>query len=612
MCGIIGVVGKHNAVNILIDGLSILESRGYDSAGIATIDSSSSSSEPSIITTKFASGINPDAIAKLKERASDHLDHSIGIGHTRWATHGGKTDENAHPHSDSKRRIALVHNGIIENSHLLKAELEAAGIIFASQTDTEVIAQLIGIYLDANESIESAIKRTLARLEGTWGISVISPLLPNTIIAARNGSPLVVGIGKGAMYVASEPSAFSNHTREFIALQNGELAVITPEGTTLNTSRIELAPEETIELSPAPFLHWTLKEIMEQPDALIRVLNNGGRLPSETEVKLGGLDRNKDALLTIKHLVIAACGTSYHAGLYGALAMRALKAFDTVQVVDASEITPHHFAPSNSGLLVISQSGETKDTHRAVMMAQEHHVPTFSVVNAVGSLIARQTKCGVYLNAGREHAVASTKAFSTQVVALELIAAWFSQHRATEIERRRKLIDELRRLPTLIKIALTTEESCKTIAQTLVDAEHCFVLGKGPCEAIAREGALKIKEITYLHAEGYPGGALKHGPFALIVENTPVILCIFDDQHGPLMRTAAEEVRARGAKTIIITDNPKLAEGVATHIILVPKNGVLTGLLANIPLQLLAYHLAILKGINPDRPRNLAKAVTVD
>lgn len=414
------------------------------------------------------------------------------------------------------------------------------------------------------------------------------------------------------MFIASEPSAFSNHTREFIALQNGEFALITPTGTTLDTSRIELAPEEIIELSPAPFPHWTIKEIMEQPDALARTLNHGARIPNEFDVKLGGLERNKETLLSIRHLVIAACGTSYHAGLYGALGMRALNAFDTVQVIDASELTPHHFAPDGAGLLVISQSGETKDTHRAVIMAQELGVPTFSVVNAVGSLIARTTKCGVYLNAGREHAVASTKAFSTQVVALELIATWFSMYRATEHERRRHLIDELRRLPTLVKTALGTRDTCKRIAESLVNAEHCFVLGKGPCEAIAREGALKIKEITYLHAEGYPGGALKHGPFALITEGTPVILCIFDDQHGQLMRTAAEEVRARGARTIVITDNPKLAENVATETIVIPKNGVLTGLVANIPMQILAYELAVLKGINPDRPRNLAKAVTVD
>lgn len=607
MCGIVGVVGDSNAVKTILDGLSILESRGYDSAGVATMATGGD-----IHTTKYASGTDANAIARLREHAADHAGDTVGIGHTRWATHGGKTDENAHPHWDAKKRIALVHNGVIENSHILKVELEATGIIFRSQTDTEVIAQLIGTYLDAGDALDVATKRALGKLEGTWGIVVMSPLMPDTVIAARNGSPLVVGIGQGTMYVASEPSAFCNHTREFIALQNGEFALITPTGTTLDTSRIEVAEEEHIELSPAPFPHWTIKEIMEQPDALARTLNHGARIANEFDVKLGGLERNKETLLGIRHLVIAACGTSYHAGLYGALGMRALHAFDTVQVVDASELTPHHFPKDGAGLLVISQSGETKDTHRAVVIAQDLGVPTFSVVNAVGSLIARSTKCGVYLNAGREHAVASTKAFSTQVVALELIAAWFSMHRNTERERRRHVLDELRRLPTLVKTALGTRSTCARIAATLVDAEHCFVLGKGPCEAIAREGALKIKEITYLHAEGYPGGALKHGPFALIAENTPVILCIFDDQHGQLMRTAAEEVRARGARTIVITDNPKLAEHVATETILIPKNGVLTGLVANIPMQMIAYELAVLKGINPDRPRNLAKAVTVD
>lgn len=607
MCGIIGVVGSADTVNIILDGLGILESRGYDSAGITTINTAEE-----MRTTKFASNNGANAIAKLKEHSSDHVGSTIGIGHTRWATHGGKTDENAHPHWDAKKRVALVHNGVIENSRQLKSALEEKGIAFRSQTDTEVIAQLIGSFIDCGQSLDNAVKSTLEKLEGTWGIAIISSLKPNTIIAARHGSPLVIGVGHGAMYVASEPSAFSNHTREFIALRNGELAHITLTDTTLDTSRIEFAPEETIELSPAPFSHWTIKEIMEQPEALARVLNFGARIPTECEVKLGGLEQNKDALLGIHHLVIAACGTSLHAGLFGAHAMRNLRAFDTVQVIDASELTPQHFTKEGAGLLVLSQSGETKDTHRAVILAQELGVPTFSVINAVGSLIARTTTCGVYLNAGHEHAVASTKAFSTQVVALELIAAWFSMNRETEVERRRSIINELRQLPTLVKIALKTHEACKEVAKSLIDTEHCFVLGKGPSEAIAKEGALKIKEISYLHAEGYAGGALKHGPFALIEKDTPVILIILDDEHGQLMRTAAEEVRARGAQTIAITDNEKFVDGVATRTICIPKNGSLTGLISNIPLQLIAYELAVLKGINPDRPRNLAKAVTVD
>lgn len=292
--------------------------------------------------------------------------------------------------------------------------------------------------------------------------------------------------------------------------------------------------------------------------------------------------------------------------------MRALQAFDTVQVVDASELTPHHFARQGAGLLVISQSGETKDVHRAVVMAQEHHVPVFSVVNAVGSLIARTTQCGVYLNAGRERAVASTKAFVTQVTALEMIAVWFAEQRNTEAAGRRQVIEELHRLPTNVDLSLKLHETCKTIASTLTDAKHMFVLGKGYGEAIAREGALKIKEITYLHAEGYPGGALKHGPFALIEPDLPVILVILDDEHADLMRTAAEEVRARGARTIVITERAELADHVADDVIVIPQDGSLAGLLATVPMQMIAYELAVLKGINPDKPRNLAKAVTVD
>lgn len=607
MCGIIGAVGDENAVSALLDGLSILESRGYDSAGIATLGA-----DGRLVATKFASGAAPDAIHRLREHREQHIGHTIGIGHTRWATHGGKTDQNAHPHHDAKNRIALVHNGVIENANTLRTELQSHGIAFRSETDTEVIAQLIGRYLDNGEELTSAVKHALTRLEGTWGIAVIAADQPDRIIAARNGSPLVIGIGAGKMYIASEPAAFSNQTREFISLHNGEVAIVKPNGHTLDISRIEHAPDETIDISPAPHPHWTIKEILEQPEAIARTLNHGARIVNDTQVKLGGLEQNADRLLSIKHLVIAACGTSYHAGLYGALAMRALKAFDTVQVVDASELTPHHFPREHAGLLVISQSGETKDVHRALQIADDANVPTFSVVNAVGSLIARSTKCGVYLNAGREHAVASTKAFTTQVAALELIAIWFSDRRGAEEERRRKTIDELRRLATNVRSCLQLRDECKRIAYTLIDAQHCFVLGKGTGESIARESALKIKEITYVHAEGYPGGALKHGPFALIEADTPVILFVLSDTHAQLMRIAAEEVRARGAHTIIITDDTNLADGVAHERLVIPKAGVLTGLLAAVPLQLLAYELALAKGINPDRPRNLAKAVTVD
>ncbi|MFA5946876.1 MAG: glutamine--fructose-6-phosphate transaminase (isomerizing) [Patescibacteria group bacterium] len=609
MCGIIGFVGNEDSVNYLIDGLCILENRGYDSAGIATIGK-----DKVLTATKFASRGTSDAIATLKEHGAAHVGHQVGIGHTRWATHGGKTDANAHPHMDAKNRVAVVHNGVIENYQELRSTLESTGITFRSETDTEVIAQLIGKFLDDGLSLADAVKAALQRLEGTWGLGVLSPLMPDTIITARNGSPIVIGLAPGKAFIASEPAAFGMATRDFISLQNGEMAFVRADGSGLDLTRVEKAADDVITATPAPFPHWTIKEILEQPEAVKRTLNHGARLKDDVSVKLGGLESRAEELLSIRHLVIAACGTSYHAGLYGALAMRAMKSFQTVQVVDASELTMHHFPMNGAGLLVISQSGETKDVHRAVIMAENLGIPSFSIVNAVGSLIARSTKCGVYLNAGREHAVASTKAFVTQVTALELVATWFAEKRDMEVNRRRTLLEDLRRLPTNIQMTFSVREQCQKIAATLINTEHLFVLGKGAGEPIAREGALKIKEITYLHAEGYPGGALKHGPFALITEGTPVILLILNDRHAGLMKTAAEEVKARGARNIIITDEPSLARGIAdpNDVIVIPPDGVLTGLLTTVPLQFLAYELAVLKGINPDKPRNLAKAVTVD
>ena len=607
MCGIIGFIGDEDAVNHITDGLTILENRGYDSAGLATL-----SAAGQLFVSKFASGDQADAVVHLKQVAGLHVGHKLGIGHTRWATHGAKTDTNAHPHLDAKQRVAVVHNGVITNYTTLKHQLVNQGINFVSQTDTEVIAQLIGDALDRGLELTEAVRDTLGKLEGTWGLGIISPLLPDGIIVAKNGSPLVIGIADDKAFIASEPVAFGTATRDFIALQNGEIAIVRANRDGLDLTRLEKAAEETIAVSPEPYPHWTIKEILEQPEAIRRTLNHGARLRSDVEVKLGGLDIREEELVQIHHLVIAACGTSYHAGLYAAQSMRSLNAFETVQVVDASELTPQHFASEGAGLLVISQSGETKDVHRAVIMAQELGVPVFSVVNAVGSLIARTTQCGVYLNAGRERGVASTKAFVTQVTALELIAIWFSEQRETEVAKRRQLVEELHRLSTNIEAALKLRDQCHNLAKNLLEAEHMFVLGKGYGEAIAREGALKIKEITYLHAEGYPGGALKHGPFALIQPGTPVILVILDDEHANHMRTAAEEVRARGARTIVITDRATLAEHVADETLIIPKDGTLVGLLATVPLQLIAYELAVLRGINPDKPRNLAKAVTVD
>jgi len=624
-CGIVGYIGnapdhQPKAVDILMEGLTILQNRGYDSCGVATI-----SDEGKISSTKYASkGSTSDSIQILgREVTKKHAGHMMGIAHTRWATHGGRTDENSHPHMDEKERVALVHNGTIENYAELKKELTDAGYTFKSQTDTEVIVQLIGQGLDQGKNLMDATQDTIARLEGTWGLVIISEDEPDQMIVARNGSPIVVGLGEGCTYIASECSAFINHTKKFVALKDGELAVIKAEGIVMEASvesRTELAQGDKVETSPHPYPHWTIKEIMEQPMAASRAMGYGGRFNPDGTIKLGGMEANEERLLEAKNLLIAACGTSHFAGLYGSRLMRSVGAFNTIQNFDAAEVIPESFPQQKGGLLVISQSGETRDVLKVLDLAEQHGYPMFSIVNAVGSAVARTTGCGVYSHAGREQAVASTKAFVTQVVALSMIAAWFSEHRPVVegapdyTARRQALTESLHRLPSYIGMTLQdkSRQQCKEIAQKIKGAETIFVLGKGFAEPIAHEGALKIKEITYAHAEGYSGGALKHGPFALIAEGTPIIMLIMDDQHAPHMRTCAEEVRARGAHTIVITDSRKLANGVADDVIVIPRNGPLSALLAVAPLQMIAYEMALAKGINPDKPRNLAKAVTTD
>lgn len=433
---------------------------------------------------------------------------------------------------------------------------------------------------------------------------------------------MVIGIGQGRNYIASETSAFSRYTKNYIAMKDGELGVVTAKNSTLDISRLEKAPDNEVLLSPAPYPHFTIKELTEQPEAIARALSYGARMNGSIVV-LGGLDKNVEKLSTIDNLLLTGCGTSKFAAELGAKIMRDLDCFDSVLVLDSAEVRSSDIPKKRSGMLVVSQSGETKDVHRAVKLAEKMNVPCISVVNSVGSLIARSTGLGVYLNAGREHAVASTKAFSTQVTVLTLIALWFKQTKEKKLglsssSQTREYLEALQRMPISFGMALRTREQCQKVAAEIFKKNHLFVLGKGYAEPIASEGALKIKEITYIHAEGYSGGALKHGPFALIEGKdgvdgaTPVFCIILDDEHAQLMRTSAEEVKARGAKVYVITDNPKLAVGIDETPIVIPNNGPLTALIAVLPLQIIAYEVALLKGINPDVPRNLAKSVTVD
>ena len=579
--------------------------------------------------TKFASdGDKADGIELVRAHSMASSGHCVGIAHTRWATHGGKTDENAHPHTDSSGKIALVHNGTLNNANELRRELEAKGHAFSSQTDTEVIAKLIGHYKELDKlTVKEATEKSLLRCDGTWGLCIMDSDTPDELVVACNGSPLVIGIGDDRTFVASETSAFNRFTKNFISMKDGEIGVLHADGRTLDLTRTQVAPDQEVKLSPEPFEHWTLKELTEQPEAIARALGFGGRLGAK-KVYLGGLDANSEQMAKIKHMTLSSCGTSLHASKYGERLMKQLGCFETVSCVDAAEFETKDFPsrgePSAAGMIVVSQSGETKDVARVVNNAMEQGLTVLSVVNAVGSLIARTTKLGVYCNAGRENAVASTKAFTSQVTVLALIALWFRQTkdqlegRTSPSPETRSLREALMRLPISFGMALQTREQCKEIAEQLRFKEHCFVLGKGYAEPVALEGALKIKEMCYLHAEGYSGGALKHGPFALIEDDkgkfgaTPIILIILDDHHAHHMRTAAEEVKDRGAELIIITDKRSLARDLCENPIVIPSNGPLTALGAVLPLQLISYELALMKGINPDTPRNLAKAVTVD
>lgn len=592
-CGIVGVVGKDGDANgFLIEGLTILRNRGYDSAGVATV----SSTNNEMFVTKYASrDTTADSIDLVRNGLVKHSGHHAGIAHTRWATHGGKTDENAHPHTDYNSNVAIVHNGTINNSHELRKELQDKGIKFLSETDTEVIAHLIGLYIEKGLDTKEAVSKALSRCDGSWGLAVINKRKPGEIVVACNGSPMVIGLGSDKTYIASETSAFSKYTKNFIAMKDGEIGVVGPDYHTLDISRVEVAPEHDVLLTPDPFLHFTIKECLEQPEAIARALSYGARLNGK-RVVLGGLDSNKELLNSIRNMLITGCGTSRHAGEFGAKLMRELDVFDTVSVMDAAEVRRCEVPKTSGGVLAISQSGETKDVHRAIKVAEEKGVPCLSVVNVVGSLISRTTGMGVYLNAGREHAVASTKAFTSQVTVLALIALWFRQLREeneklVELPMKRELLESLQRMPISFGMALRTREHCYRVADALKDKNHMFILGKGYGEPIAYEGALKIKEMTYIHAEGYSGGALKHGPFALIEGkegkdgSTPVIAIILDDDHAMHMRTAAEEVKARGATVFVITDNPKLAHGIDSDPIVIPSNGPLTALIAVLPLQ---------------------------
>ncbi len=608
MCGIVGYVGPRQAGNILIAGLKRMEYRGYDSAGIAVINGAG-------VKVRKAAGKLGVLTEQLK---SGPPEGTVGIGHTRWATHGAPTTPNAHPHLDQSGRIAVIHNGIIENAATIRKALQMRNHTFASETDTEVLAHLIGEYYTGD--LEEAVANALWDVEGAYGIGVICSEEPGTLIAARNGSPLLVGVGDGEYFVASDASAILEHTRSVIYLDDGEMAVLKRDGyrvrnltethvaKTVNQIEWDLA---TIERGGYP--HFMLKEIFEQPESLFNTLR-GHLLEEEGTARLRGLNLSDDELKRFDRIIITACGTSWHAGLIGEYMIEEL-ARVPVEVEYASEFRYRNPVLDDRCLVIaISQSGETADTLAAIREAKRRGARVIGLVNVVGSTIAREVDGGLYLRAGAEIGVASTKAFNSQVAALAMVALRMARLKNLSLLQGREFISALNRLPDQIRSILARAPEIEELAKRYHEASNCLYLGRGVNFPVALEGALKLKEISYIHAEGYPAAEMKHGPIALIDENMPVVIIAPKDAVYSKIVSNVEEVKARKGRVIaLVTEGDveigKLAEETFT---LPATHDLLTPILASVPLQLFSYYVAVLRGCNVDQPRNLAKSVTVE
>jgi len=612
MCGIVGYLGPRQAVPILLEGLHRLEYRGYDSAGVSIL------TEDDGLTTVKEAG----KIAALEEVLEGMGSASrCGIGHTRWATHGPPTQRNAHPHISTDETIALVHNGIIENASILKAQLEKLGYRFRSDTDTEVLVHLVDEAFKENERLEDAVAAALLQVEGAYGIAVVSSRDPDKIVAARNGSPLLLGIGKeGEFLVGSDAAALVSYTRDVVYLNDGDVAVLNGKGySTFHLQRgIVTRPIQKITwdlgaIEKGGFDHFMLKEIFEQP-ASLQDVTRGRLLPEDGTARLGGITLPDDQLLKISRIVITACGTSWHSALLGELMLEELARIP-VEVEYASEFRyKNPILDERTLVIAISQSGETADTLAALKEAKRRGAPTMGVVNVVGSTIARETDFGVYLHAGPEIGVASTKAFTSQVVALALFTLYLGRRRALSIERGARLVQALQALPQQVEETLALNGEILALAEQYADARNFLYLGRGYQFPVALEGALKLKEVSYIHAEGYPAAEMKHGPIALIDEDMPVVFLAPSDAIYSKVLSNIEEVRARKGRVIaVVSRGNEEIRAKADHLIPVPEaDPVILPVLTTVPLQLLAYHMALIRGCDVDQPRNLAKSVTVE
>jgi len=623
MCGIVGYVGKKSVVPVIIDGLRRLEYRGYDSAGIAV------SGNGDGLQIRRAEGKlrNLEEVIRLKP-----LDGTYGIGHTRWATHGRPTEENAHPHRDCTGRIVVVHNGIIENYVTLKRTLIEEGHKFTTETDTEVIAHLVEKYFAKDNgtrpSLGEAVRKTVRQLTGVFALGVISADAPNTIVAARNGPPAVIGLGKDEYFVASDVPAILYHTRDLFFLADGDLAVITPEGVKITDfagkpleRKVQHVTWDPIMAEKGGFKHFMLKEIYEQPRAVRDTTL--GRISQESgRIFLDEMEIDEAEFKAATKINIEACGTSWHAGVAGKFMIESLARIP-VEVDYASEWRYRNpIVDAGTITLVISQSGETADTIAAQREAKARGSKTLAICNVVGSMITREAAGTIYTHAGPEIGVASTKAFTAQLTALYLFALYLAQLRGTMNEQQaREAVRELTLLPGKLEHLLTRDEDCEKLAKQYIRAQDFLFLGRGIHYPIALEGALKLKEVSYIHAEGYPAGEMKHGPNALIDENLPVVIIATRDPNHELSMVRYEktisnlkEVKARSGIVIALaTEGDEEIKEAADHVLYIPPAPEeLSPILEIVPLQLLAYHIAVRRGCDVDQPRNLAKSVTVE
>ncbi|MGC4014065.1 MAG: glutamine--fructose-6-phosphate transaminase (isomerizing) [Luteolibacter sp.] len=613
MCGIVGYLGKADAASVLINGLRRLEYRGYDSAGVALLD------DGKIVVTKA-----PGKVAALSEKAraewpAERFTRSgTGIAHTRWATHGPPTEANAHPHLDQSGDIALVHNGIIENYRSLRARLEAKGHLFLSDTDTEVLSHLIG---DSYKSdLFQAVCDALHQVEGTFGIAVLSAREPGKIVTARRGSPIVIGVGEGETIIASDASAILSHTQRVIYLNDNDIAIVTADSIDIRDLNNVPVTREIAELGldataaeKGGYEHFMLKEIHEQPDALANAIR--GRLDFNLGTSvLSGMGTSPRELAEISRIVLVGCGTSLHAGLVGEYAFEDL-ANIPAEVQQAAEFRYRNPIVSRNDLVVaISQSGETADTLAAVREAIQKGAFVMSLCNVVGSTIARETSRGVYLHAGPEISVASTKAFTCQVAILLMMALKLGRGRRFSREEGMQLAKAIESIPALVARTVEQSDHIAEIASRYAKNEHAFFIGRGPMYPVALEGALKLKEISYIHAEGYHAAELKHGPIALLEQDTPVVALACDIPGKDKTLGNVEECRARGARILgVITEGDHEAAAVMDDVIEIPRTHPLVATIpAAVALQLFAYHVANARGCEIDQPRNLAKSVTVE